>query len=128
MMNSNNPSKLYFSDENGELKELGTAELIGIDVGDGEDYSVIRESIISPSPASFTCKIPKIKKWYRRKKGKRYLPYYKYVETTKNDIFKRFFGVSEKELLEVEIHHLVPSVILNEIKEDIISLPTAKSN
>lgn len=118
MHTSSCQGKLYVIDENDLIKELGNVTSIGIDIGENTD-----KAVSTSYSSSVTLPMPKIKKWYRKKKGKRYLPYYKYVFPTKKDIFKRLFRVTEKEMQKMQIStiDLVPKSIAKQInKENLI--------
>lgn len=73
------PQTLYIIDD-GIEKLIGTiSNIIGVDYGNSKARA-ISETIL--------CKV-KIKKRYRKKKGKRYLPYYKYISPD-YDYWKKF--------------------------------------
>lgn len=72
------PSKIIYKTEGGKEQEL--YGVIGIDAGESKDYQVEADILTSPLETTFpiSCDL-KIKRWYKKKKGKRYVYYYKYV-------------------------------------------------
>lgn len=67
----------------------------------------------------------KIKKCSRKRKGKRYLLYYKYVPASTKEINKRLFGgVLEKESNKYRDIPIVPKSILIEIINNIAPIST----
>ena len=68
-------SNLKFIDEDGNEKEIasGVAE-IGVDISNKEDASV-DGMFLSDGEVTFDISDTLIKKYHRKKKGKRYLPY-----------------------------------------------------
>jgi len=115
-MNNNNItlSKLYYIDEVGNRKEINNLGSVSVDISSNKS---ITSNISMPMHGSSSLKIsfPKIKKWYWRKKGKKYKKFYKYVEPTAKDIYKRLFGVNSlEELYQPFEVPLVPSTVLKD--------------
>lgn len=89
-------SNLKFIDEDGNEKEIasGVAE-IGVDISNKEDASV-DGMFLSDGEVTFDISDTLIKKYHRKKKGKRYLPYYVEEYLLFDDFKHKVFGIKGK--------------------------------
>lgn len=75
------PSKMTYISEDGKEHEISNC-VIGIDSSDNNDCQ-IDEQFLIPTNDNVTLSIDlrycKVKKWYKKKKGNRYVHYYKHI-------------------------------------------------
>lgn len=99
-------SKLNYIDDLGGHKIVKNIS-VGVDLGNDKDYTSV---IHAEGSCTFSCKI-KTRKWYKKKKGKRYLLYCKHVNATREDIF-----VSSLKAIPIQDNDLlIPKTILHDI-------------
>lgn len=117
MKNSSNItlSELYYIDEFGYRKKVNNLGAVSVDISNNNTISS-NNSMPMNGSTSLKISFPKIKKWYWRKKGKKYKRFYKYVEPTAKDIYKRLFGVNSlEELYQPFEVPIVPESVLKDI-------------
>ena len=80
-----NCGKIYIQDEDGEYKELGTTTELEFESSE-DDYTLIKEV------NGCSCVIPIYKEWYKKKKGKHFVRYYKIKQGFDPKIIKLLRG------------------------------------
>ena len=96
MNNKTGLSNLKYIDEDGNVQDIasGVPE-IGVDISNKEDASV-DGMFLSDGEVTFDIPDILIKKYHRKKKGKRYLPYYVEEYLLFDDFKYKVFGIKGK--------------------------------